>query len=211
MGGSMAESSATWRWGFYINLPIAGLFMPGFIFLLPSINNMSDTSFRKKVRMQDWVGIVVFAAFCACFCMAGTFGGTLYAWRSGSEIALWVMSIILLIAFALVTIYHPLVSPENRMMPVQFMKTKDLCLLPLQSFLVAGSMMMSIYYTPLIFQFTKSDSPLQGGVRILPLISMIVLGCLLNGALMPKLGYYIPWYVVGNALLVAGAALMSKS
>lgn len=211
VGGSLAESSATWRWGFYINLPIAGLFMPGFVFLLPSINSMPDFSLRKKARMQDWVGIVVFTAFCACFCMAGSFGGTLFAWDSGSEITLWAMTVVLLIAVVLVTIFHPFVPPEGRMMPVQFMKTKDLILLPLQAFLVAGSMMMSIFYTPLIFQFTKGDNALQGGVRILPLICMIVFGCLLNGVLMPKLGYYIPWYVVGNALLVTGAALMSKS
>lgn len=211
VGGSLAESSATWRWGFYVNLPIAGLFLPGFIFLLPSINAMPDTSLRKKFRMQDWVGIAVFTAFCACFCMAGGFGGTLFAWDSGSEIALWVMTVVLFIAVILVTVFHPFVPPEGRMMPVQFMKTKDLIILPLQAFLVAGSMMMSIFYTPLIFQFTKGDNALQGGVRILPLICMIVFGCLLNGVLMPKLGYYIPWYVVGNALLVTGAALMSKS
>lgn len=211
VGGSLAESSATWRWGFYINLPIAGLFVPGFIFLLPSINAMPDTPLGRKFRMQDWAGIVVFTAFCACFCMAGSFGGTLYVWDSGSEIALWVMTFVLFIAVVLVTIFHPFVPSEGRMMPVQFMRTKDLIILPLQAFLVAGSMMMSIFYTPLIFQFTKGDNALQGGVRILPLICMIVFGCLLNGVLMPKLGYYIPWYVVGNALLVTGAALMSKS
>jgi hypothetical protein len=94
-------------------------------------------------------------------------------------------------------------------MPVHFMRTMDLVIVPLQAFLVAGSMMMSIYYTPLIFQFVRGDSPLMAGVRILPLISMIVFGCLFNGVAMPKFGYYMPWFVVGNALLVAGAALMS--
>lgn len=90
------------------------------------------------------------------------------------------------------------------------MRTKDLILVPLQAFLVAGSMMMSIYYTPLIFQFTRGDTPLMAGVRILPLICMIVFGYLFNGVAMPKTGYYMPWFVVGNALLVAGSALMSK-
>lgn len=171
---------------------------------------MPDTPFSKKMRMQDWVGIVVFTAFCLCFCMAGSFGGTLYAWKSGSEISLWVMTFLLFVAFILVTIYHPLVAAELRLMPVGFMRTKDLIIIPLQGFLVAGSMMMSIYYTPLIFQFTKGDGPLMAGVRILPLICMIVFGCLFNGIAMPKLRYYMPWFVVGNALLVAGSALMSK-
>lgn len=192
-----------------IQLPIAAVFSPAFLFSLPNINAMPDTSFSKKMRMQDWVGIVVFTAFCLCFCMAGSFGGTLYAWNSGSEIVLWVMTLFLLIIFILVTIYHPLVPAESRLLPVSFMRTKDLVIVPLQAFLVAGSMMMSIYYTPLIFQFTKGDGPLLAGVRILPLISMIVFGCLFNGLAMPKLGYYKPWFVVGNALLVAGSTLMS--
>ncbi|KAK9773990.1 putative Major facilitator superfamily domain-containing protein [Seiridium cardinale] len=209
IGGSFAISSATWRWGFYINLPIAGIFAPVFIFLIPNINAMPDTSFSKKLRMQDWVGIIVFTALLACFCMAGSFGGTLYAWNSGPEIALWVVTFVLFVAFVLVTIYHPLVPAESRLLPVQFMVTRDLFIIPLQAFLVAGSMMMSIYYTPLVFQFTRGDSPLMAGVRILPLICMIVFGCLFNGFVMPKFGYYLPWYVVGNALLVAGAALMT--
>ncbi|KAI0179648.1 major facilitator superfamily domain-containing protein [Hypoxylon sp. FL1284] len=209
VGGSFAISNATWRWGFYINLPIAALFAPAFIFSLPNIDAMPDTPFGKKIRMQDWVGIVIFTAFCACFCMAGSFGGTLYAWNSGSEITLWVMTFVLLIAFILVTVFHPLVPAELRLLPAQFMRTKDLVLVPLQAFLVAGSMMMAIYYTPLIFQFTKGDGPLMAGVRILPLICMIVFGCLFNGFVMPKLGYYKPWFVFGNALLLTGATLMT--
>ncbi|RYP73829.1 hypothetical protein DL771_003407 [Monosporascus sp. 5C6A] len=210
VGGSFAVSNATWRWGFYINLPIAALFAPAFLFSLPNINAMPDKPMSEKLRMQDWVGIVIFTAFCACFYMAGSFGGTLYEWNSGSEITLWVMTFVLLIVFIFVTVYHhPLVPAKLRVMPVQFMRTKDLVILPLQAFLVAGSMMMSIYYTPLIFQFTRGDGPLMAGVRILPLICMIVFGCLFNGFAMPKFGYYMPWFVVGNALLLAGAALMT--
>ncbi|SPQ21900.1 d2a4af0b-e72f-40ed-9e3b-a3685d7dc991 [Thermothielavioides terrestris] len=209
VGGSFATSSATWRWGFYINLPIAAVFAPAFLFSLPNINAMPDTPFGRKMRMQDWFGLVVFTGFCLCFCMAGSFGGTLYAWNSGSEIALWAMTLVLLVVFVFVTVYHPLVPAESRLMPLHFMRTKDLVIVPLQAFLVAGSMMMSIYYTPLIFQFTRGDSPLMAGVRILPLISMIVFGCLFNGFAMPKFGYYKPWFVVGNAMLVAGAALMT--
>ncbi|TVY16350.1 Efflux pump DEP3 [Lachnellula arida] len=209
IGGSFAQSSATWRWGFYINLPIAGIFLPAYIFCLPNINAMPNTALSKRLRMQDWLGIVVFVAFCACFSMAGSFGGTLFAWSSGSEITLWVMTFVLLIAFILITKYHPFVAAEHKLLPVQFMKTKDLIILPIQAFLVAGAMFMSIYYTPLIFQFTRGDSPLEAGVRILPLICMIVFGSLLNGVVMPRLGYYMPWYIVGNAMLVVGAALMT--
>lgn len=210
VGGGFAESSATWRWGFYINLPIAALFAPGILFCLPNIKPMPDKSIGYKLRQQDWVGLVLFVALWACFAMAGSFGGTYFDWKSGSEITLWVMFGVLLIAFVLATKYHPFVSAEKKLLPVHFMRTKDLIILPVSAFLVAGCMFMSIYYTPLIFQFTRDDGPLEAGVRILPLICMLVFGSLLNGVLMPKLGYYMPWYVVGNALMLVGAALMGK-
>jgi MFS family permease len=210
IGGSFAQSSATWRWGFYINLPIAAVFAPAYLFLLPSIQPQAGRTFLEKLRMQDWIGIVIFLAGSTCFSMSISFGGTLFAWNSGSEIALLVITGILLIAFILVTIYHPGVSAENKLLPVGFMRTRDLIILPLQSAIVAGGMFTTLYYTPLLFQFTKGDGPLQGGVRILPFIGSLVVLALVNAALMPKLGYYMPWYVVGNAFVLIGSALMRK-
>lgn len=211
MLSSACKTLSTLTFCAHSRLPIAALFAPVFLFSLPNINAMPDTPFIEKVCKQDWVGIVVFTAFLACFSMAGSFGGTHYSWNSGSEISLWVMTLVLFVAFVLVTIHHPFVSAGSRLLPLHFMRTKDLILIPIQAFLVAGSMMMSIYYTPLIFQFTRGDNPLMAGVRILPLICMIVFGSLFNGVVMPKTGYYMPWYIVGNALLVIGSTLMSMA
>lgn len=210
IGGAFAQSSATWRWGFYINLPIAAVFAPAYLFTLPSINPLPDTSFTKKLRLQDWVGIVVFLAGCTCFSMAINFGGTVFAWNSGSEIALLVMTGVLLIAFIIVTIYHPGVPADHKLLPVGFMRSADLITLPVQGAIVAGVMFTAIYYTPLLFQFTKGDGPLEGGVRILPLICSLVFFALVNAFLMPKFGYYMPWYVLGNAAMIVGGALMGK-
>ncbi|KAK7920436.1 efflux pump antibiotic resistance protein [Apiospora marii] len=140
--------------------------------------------------------------------MGINFGGTEYEWSSGSEIALLVMIFVLLVAFILVTIYHPGVPVENRLLPIQVLTRLEIFIVPFQATLVAGGMFISIYYTPILFQFTRGDGALDGGVRILPLICMIVFFCLLSGALLPKLGYYMPWYVVGNSLILVGAALM---
>lgn len=210
VGGSFAQSAATWRWGFYINLPIAALFAPAYLFCLPSLDAMAGTPFVQKLRKVDWIATVVFLAGCTCFTMAINFGGTVYAFSSGSFIALWVMTIALLISFILVTIYHPGVSSEDKLLPVQFMRTADLIILPIEAFLSAAAMFVAIYYTPLVFQFTRGDGPLDAGVRLLPLICTLVFFALLNGALLPKLGYYMPWYVLGNALVLIGASLMRK-
>ncbi|KAJ6024736.1 DNA repair protein RAD50 [Penicillium herquei] len=157
IGGAFAESSATWRWGFYINLPIAALFAPAQLLCLPVIRPQLDKSFMERIRSLDWIGTIVFLAAATCLSMALSFGGTEYSWSSGSEIALIVMTGVLLMAFVL---------------------------------------------------FTKSDGALEGGVRMLPLICALVFFALLNAIFMPKLGYYMPWYVFGNAVIIIGSALM---
>ncbi len=90
----------------------------------------------------------------------------------------------------------------------------------------ANRMQTTAYYIPLYFQFTKvlsfvsgasrcsntfqGDSALGAAVRLLPFIVMIVFFALVNGGLMPKLGYYMPWYLFGSALVLIGSALMCK-
>ncbi|KAI0476265.1 MFS general substrate transporter [Xylariaceae sp. FL0804] len=207
IGGAFADSSATWRWAFYINLVVAAVLAPAFVFCLPSINP-ADLPLSRKLRAQDWVGIVVFCGGAVAFTMAVTFGGAVYAFDSGSEIALWVVSGVLLIVFALVTLFHPFVPAENKLYPSHFMKQLELNNLQYQLFSASGSMMIAVYYTPLLFQFTRGDTPLSAGVRLLPIVTMIGLWSILNGGLMPKLGYHMPWYIFGNAALLAGSAGM---
>lgn len=209
IGGAFASSKATWRWAFYINLVVAAVLAPAFLFCLPSINPM-QVSLIKKLRTQDWIGITIFSAGSACFTMALTFGGVVFRFSSGSEITLWVMTGVLLIAFILVTTFHPGVSVENKLYPAHFVKRLELVNLQYQLFLASGAMMISVYYTSLLFQFTRGDGPLEAGVRILPLISMIIFFAVLNGGLMPKFGYHMPWYVFGNAMILTGSSLMCK-
>ncbi|KAI4254387.1 MAG: hypothetical protein L6R42_007212, partial [Xanthoria sp. 1 TBL-2021] len=64
------------------------------------------------------------------------------------------------------------------------------------------------YYIPLFFQFALGDSALKAAVRLVPFICMLVLFALLNGGLMAKFGYYMPWYLVGGALILVGSSLM---
>lgn len=88
IGGTFAQSDATWRWGFYINLYVGALSAPGLIFCLPSINPAPQLTLREKLLTQDWVATVIFMGGSTCFNMALTFGGSIYSFNSGSEIAL---------------------------------------------------------------------------------------------------------------------------
>ena len=65
-----------------------------------------------------------------------------------------------------------------------------------------------IYFIPLFFQFARNDSAIEAGVRLLPLVCLLIFAVILNGALMSKYGYYMPWYLVGSCLALIGSALM---
>lgn len=209
VGGGFAQSSAGWRWAFYINLVIAAISAPGLIWCLPSLNPV-DMPFVKKLRTQDWLGISVFSAGVTVFTMALTFGGTMHAFDSPQMIVLWVMVGVLLVLFCLVTYYHPLVAKEHRLYPVHLFRNIEMCMLKVEIFMAMGCMMTALYYIPLLFQFSRGDSPLQAGVRLLPFMCSLIAMEIINGWLMPKFGYYMPWYVFGNAMILAGGSAMGE-
>ncbi|KAJ6172827.1 hypothetical protein N7470_001894 [Penicillium chermesinum] len=208
VGGAFADSSATWRWAFYINLPIGAAFAPAYLFLIPSVDPKPDKTLAEKCGMVDWIMTTTFLAGSACLVMAITFGGTLYPWNSGNEIALWVVAGALLIVCIFVAKYHPGVHKDDRLYPAHFLRRPIMINLQVQMFLVSGIVLAMTYYIPLFFQFVRGDGPLDAGVRLLPFIISMVVFAMVNGALMPKLPFILPWNLFGSTLVVIGTALM---
>ncbi|KAL8643685.1 MAG: hypothetical protein Q9226_008188 [Calogaya cf. arnoldii] len=209
VGGAFADSSATWRWAFYINLVIGAIFAPAFFFLLPNIDLQVGVPLKEKIlKMTDWFGIAIFNIFIICFVMAVSFGGTYYEWNSGPEITFWVLGGVFFVAFCLTQVYHPFVVAQHKLYPTHFLKRPVLVILQVMIFCASGCTFTPTYYIPLFFQFALGDSALQAAVRLLPFICMLVLFALLNGSLMAKFGYYMPWYLVGGALILVGSSLM---
>ncbi|KAI4105904.1 MAG: hypothetical protein LQ339_003222 [Xanthoria mediterranea] len=209
VGGAFADSSATWRWAFYINLVIGAIFAPAFFFLLPSIDLQAGVPLKEKIlKMTDWFGIAIFNVFIICFVMAVSFGGTYYEWDSGPEITFWVLGGVFFVAFCFTQVYHPFVVAHHKLYPTHFLKRPVLVILQIMIFCASGCTFTPTYYIPLFFQFALGDSALQAAVRLLPFICMLVLFALLNGSLMAKFGYYMPWYLFGGALILVGSSLM---
>lgn len=68
--------------------------------------------------------------------------------------------------------------------------------------------MLTSHRIPLFFQFTQGDDALDAGVRILPLILLMITACMVNGAVLSKYGLYMPWYTTGGVLMAVGSGLM---
>jgi MFS family permease len=208
IGGAFAKFD--WRWGFYINLIICGVFAPVYIFLLPTFQPQPGVPLSEKARHFDYLGAIFSTGAIMCLVLAVNFGGALYSWNSGSIIALFVVSGILFIIFGLQQAKSILTTPSERMFPVEVMRKAEACLLFIASAGANATGFIPIYYIPLYFQFTRGDSPLDAAVRLLPLITILSATIILNGYLMSKLGYYQPWYVIAGALSVVGNVLLSQ-
>jgi hypothetical protein len=141
--------------GFYVNLPIGAAFAPIYFLLFPTFDPYPSKTLSEKLRLVDWINAVIFLAGSACLTVVLTFGGVVYPFNSGTVIALWTVTGILLVAFIVCLKLHPLVTKENRLYPLHFFKQPTLINMQLQVFLSSGIILAMTYYVPLYFQFIK--------------------------------------------------------
>lgn len=208
IGGAFADNAnTTWRWAFYINLVIGGVFAPVYLFLLPSYDPRPGVAYSHRLAQLDYFGTTLITGALTSGVMAVSFGGITYAWASATTIGLFVCSGVLFILFALQQVFAILTTEEHRIFPLQFLKSRTMLLLFAQTATAVATLLVSIYFIPIFFQFVRNDSALKAGVRLLPLVVLLVFFCLLNGGMLSKYGFYMPWYLWGGVLSVIGGAL----
>jgi MFS family permease len=208
IGGAFAESSAGWRWGFYINLFVGLAAAPAWIFLIPSKDARPGTPFRARLAEMDYLGIMLQAAVLTTLLLAVNLGGVTYPWDSGRIIALFVVFGVLLIALCVQQAWTIFTTTARRIIPLQFFQSRMVLILFCCMACNGTITFVPTYMIPLFFQFTRPDGPLAAGVQLLPFIAVLIAFTIANGALMAKLGYYMPWFLVGGLLVVIGSALM---
>jgi hypothetical protein len=202
------------------------VFIPVYIFVLDSYQPQPNVSFGEKLKHIDWVGVVLNAAVYCTFVMVFTFGGATWAWNDGRTIALFVVFGVVLMAFVVTQYFSFLTTPANRLFPGDFLRHRSLILLYISQACAATSLFIPIYCKPssscpfphlpvnppldipVFFQFTRGDSGVEAAVRLLPFIIITIFCTMLNGALMPKVGYYMPFFFISSVFITIGGAVM---
>ena len=200
--------SVTLKKAFYINLIIFAAITPIYVFLLPSFQPQPDVTIFTKLKDLDWLGALLNAAIYVTFVMIFTFGGSIWPWNDGRVITLFVVFGVVLLAFIVTQYYAILTTKERRLFPGQFLRSRSLVLLYVCTACLGASLYVAIYYIPLYFQFVHGDTGTQAAVRLLPFIIFYIVGVLLNGILMPRFGYYMPWFFFSGVFMTIGGALM---
>ncbi|KAF7530665.1 hypothetical protein PCG10_000174 [Penicillium crustosum] len=210
IGGAFAESAATWRWAFYINLVIGAAFAPVYFLLLPSFEPLPNATSKEKAMNIDWVGSVLFIGALTTLIMGIDFGGVEWKWGSGQSIALFVVSGVLFIVFGAQQTFFIFCNEQTRLFPVHFLKSRSLLLLFILNTSASSGLFIAVYYIPLFFQFTQGDTAVHTSLRLLPFVLVLIFTIIANGHMMSKFGYYIPWYFFGAAFELIAAVLMYR-
>ncbi|KAL8652916.1 MAG: hypothetical protein Q9210_002408 [Variospora velana] len=208
IGGAFTDSSATWRWAFYINLVVAAICAPVYFFYLPRFDPRPGVPLKQRLWQLDYLGTILIIGAYVSGVMAINFGGSVYEWNSGRIIGLFVTSGVLFILFGVQQGLTILTTIEQRIFPVEFLKRKIMLVLFAETACGSTATFLPIYFIPLFFQFVRNDSALDAGVRLLPFVVFLVVVCVANGAIMSITGYYFPWYIAGGVFTLIGGALM---
>ena len=205
MGGAFT-TKVSWRWCFYINLPIGGfaIIILMLILHIPAAKK-AGTPWRQQVEQLDPIGTVFFISGIVCLLLALQWGGSTYAWGNGRIIALLVLFVLCIAAFIAVQIW----KKETATVPPRIVMKRSIAAAMWSQFCVGSSMMTLVYYLPIWFQAIKDVSAYKSGIDILPLILGLVLSSISAGFLVTKVGYYTPFMIANSVIMSIGAGLIT--
>ncbi|CAJ0546591.1 Ff.00g012180.m01.CDS01 [Fusarium sp. VM40] len=205
LGGYL--TSVTWRWCFWINVPIGGLALFLLCILAPNRpppSKPADT-WRQRFFDLDPLGFVLVAGSISSLLFALEFGKENQEWSSGRVVALFVVFAVLLLIFAGYQVWRG----EKATIPPRILKQRTVLVACLFGFAVSSVLVVYPFYLPVWFQVVKGKSSQDSGIALLPLLLSSVLMVMLGGVLVSKIGYYTPFAIGGAAILVVGSALFT--
>ncbi|KAG0645789.1 putative efflux pump gsfJ [Hyphodiscus hymeniophilus] len=204
--GGVFTQSVSWRWCFYINLPVGGLAAAIllFFFRLPSHVKPAEATFKEKMLQLDPIGIVFILSAVICYILALQWGGLTHPWKSSTIIGLFVGFGLLMICFGIDQWYQG----ERAMLPVRLLKDRYIYQGMAYSFTIAGTYFLVLYFLPIYFQVIDNVSPIMSGVRNLPLILAITIATVASGIGLTVTGRPLPFMVVAGVMGTIGVGLL---
>ncbi len=195
--GGFFTSSLSWRWIFYVNLPIGVL---AFAVLAATLPSRRDVAHHRI----DYLGAVLLAAGLGTLVLLTTLGGTSYSWGSPLIAALGVATVALLVAFVLVERRAP-----EPVLPPRLFGNRVFSVTSAVGLVVGFALFGSVTYLPLFLQVVGGASPTGSGLQILPLMGGLLITSIGSGQVISRTGIYKPFPIAGTAVMVVGLALLS--
>ena len=207
VGGAFTKNThLTWRWCFYINLPIGAVSIFIVLFFLHlSPPPKASLSAKEKFLRMDPIGNLFFAPSIICLLIALQWGGSTYEWNNGRIIALLVLFGILLIVWIIIQGR----SGDYATVPARIFLQRSIVAGFTFSNCIGGVMLSFTYYMPIWFQAIKNVDALQSGIRTLPFVLALVVASIIAGGCVSRFGYYTPFVILCSCFMSIGTGLLT--
>ncbi|MEU7619454.1 MDR family MFS transporter [Micromonospora rifamycinica] len=196
--GGFITDNLSWRWAFYVNLPLGGLA------LLILATTMHLPKYRTEHKI-DWLGAALLSVGITAIVLVTTWGGNEYDWTSPQILGLAVLALVSLVAFGLVE--RRVAEP---ILPLGLFASRNFTVISTITFLLGFAMFGAMNFLPLYQQTVQGASATNSGLLLLPLMFGMLVVSLVVGRAITKTGRYRVYPIVGGVLMAAGMALLSR-
>ncbi|KAJ5167730.1 uncharacterized protein N7482_003324 [Penicillium canariense] len=208
LGGAFSDST-TWRWCFYINLPLGGAVMVFTIFFYDGSRGTDKSprpvGLRGLIERFDLAGTCAFVAATVCLLLALSWGGTTYAWDNARIVALLTLAGVLFCSFYGIERW----KKDNAIIPLRLLRRRSIGAAILFGICLGGVFFVNVYYIPLWFQLVNGVSAVESAILSIPFMLSVVGGFMFAGFGTAATGYYTPFVYAGSILMSIGTGLLT--
>ncbi|MFE1032812.1 MDR family MFS transporter [Streptomyces sp. NPDC058807] len=195
--GGLFTDHLSWRWAFYVNVPIAIVVVIAAARTIPVVKSAA----RPVI---DYLGIALVAVGASALILATSWGGNEYAWGSAVIIGLFAGGLIALGLFC-----RAETRAAEPMLPMRLFSNPVFTVCSVLSFIVGFAMLGALTYLPTYLQYVDGDSATVSGVRTLPMVAGLLIASVFSGSVVSRTGRYRVFPIAGTLVMGVGLYLMS--
>ncbi|WP_306191580.1 MDR family MFS transporter [Streptomyces sp. MK5] len=196
--GGLFTQHLSWRWVFYVNLPVG-------VVALAVIAAALRIPRKSQQHVIDYLGTLLIASVATCLVLVASLGGTTWSWGSPQITGLAVLGVVLAVVF--VAVERRAAEP---VLPLKLFRIRTFALSAVISFIVGFAMFGAMTYLPTFLQVVRGISPTLSGVHMLPMVVGMLLASTGSGQIVSRTGRWKVFPVLGTAVTTLGLLLLHQ-